>query len=164
MATVFRPLRNKKGEVVGVTKFDAHLVGILPFNFHMRHQLNKPKYAVHCKTFLHRYLVSPLNGYFVDHINGDSLDNRLHNIRIVTYSENNRNTKSNKNTSSKYKGVSWLKESKKWRAAINIDGKKISLGCFVSESDAAIAYNEAAKKYHGEFARLNNLTGGGLSV
>lgn len=59
---------------------------------------------------------------------------------------------------SKYKGVNWNKKQKKWIAKIrNEQGCKEHLGCFLTEIDAAVAYNHAAKVIHGEFARLNIL-------
>jgi len=116
--------------------------------------------------FLHRFL---LNVYDtkkqIDHINGDGLDNRDGNLRIATHSENQKNRKKINGTS-KYLGVFHLKIIKKnkmgeartyeyWIANISSNCKNQYLGCFKTESGAAQAYNEAAKKYHGEFANLN---------
>jgi hypothetical protein len=91
----------------------------------------------------------------VDHRNGDSLDNRRDNLRIATQAENMQNRRKRKNTTSQYIGVWFAKEKKKWESRITQDGKKIYLGSFVNEIDAAKAYDEAAKKYRGEFAKLN---------
>lgn len=107
---------------------------------------------------LHRIITNAKNGDIVDHINGDTLDNRNANLRIVTSSQSAANRKSFDGSSSKYKGVSWDKKSKAWRVQIQLNKKKIALGCsFKNEVDAAIAYNEAAKKYHREFAKLNEI-------
>jgi len=57
---------------------------------------------------------------------------------------------------SKYKGISWRKKTRNWQAGINFEKKTIHTGCFRSEIDAAKAYDEAAIKYHGEFAGLNS--------
>ena len=93
----------------------------------------------------------------VDHINSDSLDNRRSNLRVCTVSQNNMNSAIGRNNKSGYKGVSWDKTNKKWRAGIKAKGKSVSLGSFNSKKDAARAYNEAAKKAYGEFAKLNIL-------
>ena len=90
----------------------------------------------------------------VDHINGNRLDNRRCNLRICDSVGNNRNCSMQKNNKSGYKGVRYYYKGK-WRAEIQIFGRTIHLGCFADKKDAARAYNEAAKKYFGEFARLN---------
>jgi hypothetical protein len=59
--------------------------------------------------------------------------------------------------SSKYKGVHYIKKKKMYRARIGINYKQISLGCFATELEAAKAYNEAATKYFGAFAQLNDI-------
>jgi len=93
----------------------------------------------------------------VDHINGDNLDNRKKNLRLCTYAENNRNRKPLENKTSKYKGVGLNKnyKIKTWQARIVKNSKRYSLGYFKNEKEAALAYNQAAKKYFGEFAYLN---------
>ena len=91
----------------------------------------------------------------IDHINGDGLDNRKVNLRICTNQQNHMNRKSNKNCSSKFKGVSWFKRDKKWRSQITVHQKKIYLGDFNNETQAAIAYNTAAIKHFGQYAYLN---------
>lgn len=92
----------------------------------------------------------------VDHINTDSLDNRKANLRLATHSQNSCNSRRDKsNTYSRFRGVSFSKRKGKWFAAIRVNGKKTWLGYFANEEDAAKAYDEAAQKYHGEFARVN---------
>lgn len=93
----------------------------------------------------------------VDHINGNRLDNRKDNLRICSRKENSRNQIKRNNTSSKYKGVSWNKRNQKWMSFITYNYKRIHLGYFYNEIDAAKAYNKAAIKYHKEFAKLNNI-------
>jgi hypothetical protein len=93
----------------------------------------------------------------VDHINGDGLDNQRCNLRLATHSENLRNRGYTKKNTSRYKGVTWYKPYKKWRAQIKTDHKMKNLGYFDIPEEAAEAYNEAAKKYHGSFAWLNKL-------
>jgi hypothetical protein len=87
-----------------------------------------------------------------DHINGNHLDNRRCNLRIANHTQNMRNSKIRVNNTSGYKGV--YKKRNKWAARIKVNGKNIWLGVFVTPELAYFAYCEAAKKYHGEFARI----------
>lgn len=96
-----------------------------------------------------------MGGKSVDHIFGVGLNNQKSNLRFCTKQQNSMNNNPYKNSSSKYKGVSWFKQTKKWMSNIRINNKQIYLGLFVNEIDAANMYDTAAKKYFGEFARLN---------
>lgn len=103
----------------------------------------------------------PRKGLVVDHIDHDGirtgLDNRKDNLREVTPSQNGQNRRSNKNSSSQYKGVSWDKREKKWQAQIFHKGKKTHIGVFICEHQAALAYNEKATELWGENALLNEV-------
>jgi len=90
-----------------------------------------------------------------DHINHITLDNRRANLRICTYSQNAMNRKLRSDTSSKYKGVFWYRRYKKWKVQIRIGRAIKHIGFFISEKEAALAYNKAAKKHYGKFAYLN---------
>jgi hypothetical protein len=123
------------------------------------------KFYAHCnvkientetKTMsMHRMMTNAPDGLLVDHRNGDSLDNRKTNLRLATRAQNMHNSRKRKNTSSQYKGVCFYKRRRKWAAYINVARKRIYLGYFDLESEAARAYDVAAKIYHKEFARLN---------
>lgn len=95
-----------------------------------------------------------MNAKEVDHINGNKLDNRRENLRVVTRSQNNWNQKKTRGASI-YKGVSWHKQTKKWRVRVNKFGKEYGLGLFENEKEAAVAYDEKAKELFGNHARLN---------
>jgi hypothetical protein len=91
----------------------------------------------------------------IDHINHNGLDNRKVNLRVCTNTENLMNRRPNKNTTSKYVGVSFCKKGQKWLARIKVDSKAINLGYYKTEIEAALARDAAARKYFGEFANIN---------
>jgi len=105
--------------------------------------------------YLHRQIMNPPENLVVDHRFGHTLDNRRQNLRNVTHAENMRNRRKQKNTSSKYIGASFRKSRQTWDANIRVNGKKIFLGSFKNELDAAKAYDAAAKKYLVKNIRLN---------
>ena len=106
---------------------------------------------------MHRVITNAQGKESVDHINHDGLDNRRQNLRICTNAENIRNAKiqTGKKKTSKYKGVCWSSERRKWRSSIMINYHHIALGRFIREEDAAKTYDSAAIKYFGEFANTN---------
>lgn len=97
------------------------------------------------------------NNLIVDHINHNKSDNRKTNLRICTQKENTRNSVLNKNSVSGIIGVTYRKDSNKWRSRLRVDGKLLSLGVFVNKNDAIIARLKAEKKYFGEFAPQKDL-------
>jgi hypothetical protein len=90
----------------------------------------------------------------LDHINRDRSDNRLENLRAATAQENSCNTSKRKNTTSKYKGVSWYRRYQKWQAHIRHNGKSRYLGMYATEEKAHAAYCKAAAELHGDFANF----------
>lgn len=128
-------------------------------SWHVRHDGNN--WYVEASIKLHRLVMNAKPRELVDHKNGNTLDNRKENLRIVTYSQNNANRKAKKNGQSKYLGVSVAKYksglgfTKRYIASIKKDYKVYYLGSFEHEIDAAKAYNKKAIELHGEFANLN---------
>jgi len=105
-------------------------------------------------TAMHRFIMKPPDDLVVDHIDGNGLNNTRANLRICTYQQNIFNRKG-WGKDSKYKGVSWDKRSKKWRAKIRYNSKDKHLGVFEDEIEAAKEYDKEAAKLFGEFAYLN---------
>ena len=109
-------------------------------------------------TYLHRFIMGLSHGdpTQVDHINGNGLDCRKSNMRLVTNSQNAMNrTKIREQTNSRHKGVTWHSGNKRWLARITLNGKRRTLGYFADELQAALAYDKAAKELFGEYARTN---------
>lgn len=135
------------------------------FNWHLQKDAKGYCYAIrHLKgnnkteIRMHRELMKLTDKkLFVDHINHNGLDNQKSNLRICTRSQNMANRRKHKKATSKYFGVGlgWYNEKRTWRARIRKDNKVMHIGWFKNELDAALAYNEAAIKYHGEFANIN---------
>lgn len=105
--------------------------------------------------FMHNVILNPKKGELVDHIDGDGLDNRKTNLRICTNTQNQWNKPMQSNNKTGYKGVSYYKTSKKWKAKVVANGVVYHLGTFDSPELAGRAYDKGAQEYHGEFARLN---------
>ena len=107
--------------------------------------------------YIHRLVTNAEKGFEVDHIDHDKLNNQKKNLRVVTSSQNKMNGNSRVGSTSKYKGVSWDAKNNKWQAGIHYEGKKVFLGRFNSEDDAAEAYNKKAGEVFGEYARYNEV-------
>jgi hypothetical protein len=107
--------------------------------------------------YLHRLIMENVlqPGQHVDHVNGDRLDNRRANLRPATPGQNMANSGSKIGSSSQYKGVSFRKDTGKYRASIQVNGATNHLGTFENEDDAARAYDAAALQTWGEFAKVN---------
>jgi hypothetical protein len=105
------------------------------------------------RTLMHRFILGLGGKDWIDHKNGDGLDNQRHNLRICTNSQNQMNQALRVDNTSGFRGI--CRSGKKWSAAIRSGGEKIHLGTFETKEVAALARDHAAIKYHGEFARLN---------
>lgn len=109
------------------------------------------------RTILERVLGREIKKcYVVDHINLDGLDNRRSNLRLASNQENQRNKRATcTRKSSRFKGVTWHKHTRKWQARIAVNKQSKYLGVFETEEDAAKAYDAAAVRLFNEFALLN---------
>ena len=117
----------------------------------------KPRHAV--MLYMHRIIAGALTGEQIDHIDHDGLNNQRSNLRVCTQSENNANGRKRQGCSSQYKGVTWRKDTEKWQAQAWWNGQRHSIGCFESERDAALAYNQFAATNYGDgtFILLNEV-------
>lgn len=118
--------------------------------------------------YMHRLILGFQFGdkRITDHIDGNGLNNRRVNLRVCTKAQNHQSSRKQKGGTSKYKGVHWHCDIRKWHSQIQINKKQIHLGYFYSEIAAAQAYDVAALEYHGGFALTNEtlgLGGGRLS-
>jgi hypothetical protein len=106
---------------------------------------------------MHRLLTACPKQYQVDHINGIKLDNRKSNLRICTNGENQMNGGAYKTSATGYRGVSWCRKTKKWKAQIQHNKHKQYIGVYPSKEAAALAYNRKAVELFGQFARPNQI-------
>lgn len=105
--------------------------------------------------YMHRMIMG-VNGGEVDHINGDPLDNRRENLRVVTHQQNHFNMKKMSTiASSKYRGVCWSKDHQSWIVQIRHNGHSRLVTCIESEKIAAMIYDLLAIDRFGEYANLN---------
>jgi len=123
------------------------------YGFRVYSDTVKPRIA------LHRFILGTPNHLEVDHKDGNGLNCTRSNMRECPHRLNQCSQRPQIGTSSIYKGVSWSKRSKKWHAYIKCQGKRTHLGFHVIQEDAARAYNKAALKLFGEYARLNSVQG-----
>jgi len=107
-------------------------------------------------TLLHRFILGITDpNILIDHKDNDGLHDFKTNIRICTNEQNAMNRKKRKGCTSDFKGVSWYNITNRWKASICFKGHTISLGYFLTEIEAASAYNKKAVEFFGEFCKLN---------
>lgn len=111
--------------------------------------------------FMHRLILNPPDDMDTDHVNGNKLDNRRENLGACSRSQNVANVGLRSTNISGFKGVhlrTTHRGNRNWTANIGVNGKREHLGYFDNPTDAAVAYNNAATKYFGEFAKLNEVS------
>lgn len=114
-------------------------------------------------VILHRVILGRLLGReldrkeWVDHIDGNGLNNQRHNLRLADGAQNTWNARKRRDCELKYIGI--MRNTRGWQAQITVRGKRHSLGTYDTQMLAAIAYNHAAVKHRGEYARVNEIPG-----
>lgn len=126
-------------------------------NFYAMTSIRHPVTNRFTKILMHRLIMAAKPEVYIDHINHDGLYNCRSNLRKCSKSENGMNRRPTKGSSSNFKGVSFNKKAIKFVAYIRIRGRRIHLGSFKTETEAALAYNKAAVEHFGEFALLNEI-------
>lgn len=153
------PLHGKKarGRVARVDDGDYDLV--MQYRWYVKEVPPEPgkrgcgPYAVTSTSILMHCLIMGIKG--VDHRDHDGLNNQRSNLRPATQAQNMQNRRSQPGSTSTYKGVFWNRRSQRWQAKIKTNGRSRTLGLYVSEAEAALAYDEAAREMFGEYACLN---------
>jgi hypothetical protein len=128
--------------------------------YHKRRKIYNAAAKIKSKgVLMHRFIMGVTDpSILVDHIFGNTLDNRREKLRLATSAQNAANSPKEKDKSSRFKGVSWVPRLHCWVSQITAENKTTHLGCFLSEEAAALEWNKAALIYHGEFAYLNQLS------
>jgi len=159
---------NDEIRFIPLTKGKVAIVDVEDYEWLSQHKWHAVKtgdrfYAYRSKNkrslSMHRVIMGEPKGMVVDHIDGNSLNNRRSNLRICTVAQNLQNRRWTGGLS-RYKGVCFVKRLNKWQAEITFNGRRMHIGCFDNEIDAAKAYDRKAAELFGEFAYLNfpNLT------
>lgn len=151
-----KKIKLTKNKYAIIDRDDYNLVNTFRWHFSNGYAL-KNKTKDNKYRLMHRLILDANPNETIDHINGNGLDNRRRNLRICSQGQNTKNSSKHKDGTSMYKGVHFHKPSGRWRAQICVNYQRISLGCFKSQMDAAIAYDLAALRYHGAYCRLNIL-------
>lgn len=123
-----------------------------------KHVNNETMYATRTEdytTILMHRMIMKCPDFFLDHEDRDGLNNQKSNLRHATVAENGANRRLHRNNLSGYKGVYWVKKTNRWRAHIGGTKSRVYIGSYTCLIKAARAYDEAARKIYGKFARLN---------
>lgn len=150
--TAYLPLT--KGKVAAIDSEDIARVSM--WNWCFGNKYAQRTSSGHIIVPLHRVLAGATDGIFVDHIDGDKLNNRKSNLRLCSIAENSRNQKRRSTNTSGYKGVSFHRSSGKWHARITKHYRTIFLGEFGSAKEASAAYIIASREHHGDYGNVGD--------
>lgn len=137
--------RIKVGDVAGYRKKSDGYIRIM---------VNSCSFLAHRLAWMYVYGEYPTR---LDHKNGIKHDNRIVNLRLASASQNNSHRKIQSQNTSGYKGIKFRRYENRWEVYISVNNERIYVGSFRCKHQAARAYNQAALKYHGEFASLNDV-------
>lgn len=162
------PLGGKRGHGKYTYVSAQDLLHMMQFNFYLApdgYARTGSLRAYGCpEAVAHRLVLGAPPGFEIDHINGDRLDNRRSNLRVVTRSQNHQNRRGPRRGSSRFKGVMWDKRLSMWRAAVQLGRRCVYRAHFRSEVEAALAYDTAALRIFGVYAAPNFLHHPGSAV
>jgi len=145
------PLYRRDGSVRAYAQVDeSDYPAVANYRWHVGGNSNY-RYAVrsgdHGPVLMHRQILDCRGGKEADHVNGDGLDNRRANLRVVTHAQNMQNRKPHRHGRSPYRGVSWHSGKQKWRAEIDVAGRTKHLGWFHSDEDAGEVARQARRRF-----------------
>jgi len=144
-----------QGKVAMVDDSDFEYLNRHKWYAHRHHRTWYAVRKVHGRYMpMHRALLCPADGVQIDHRDHNGLNNQRENLRIATNAQNQHNRAEFRGSCS-LKGITWNKNSRKWQARIQVNCVRIHLGLFIEPLEAARTYDEAARKYFGEFAYCN---------
>jgi HNH endonuclease/AP2 domain len=135
------PLRDRHGVVIAMALIDDEDAPQAEYRWHRggKGYARRRAYSEGRWIYLHRVIIRAPNDRQADHINGDRLDNRRGNLRLVTAAQQGHNQGLHSNSTSGYRGVSWHRNRRKWVAGVRVNGKKHFIGSFNEKTDAAEA-------------------------
>ena len=143
-----------QGFVALIDDEDAPLVSQYQWRVDRRSRINYAKSGSE-SIYMHRLLLCPPPSFIVDHVDRDGLNNTRANLRLATLRQNAQNMLS-RTGRSVFKGVYWFPKTQQWQAQIKPPHqKRHTIGYFGSPEEAARAYDQAARRHFGEFARVN---------
>lgn len=144
-----------QGKHTAVDNADFDWLSQWRWHFYKRYVARRDKTQNYKYIYMHRLLMNAPPGKEVDHINNDPLDNRKRNLRLCSRAQNLQNARRRSDNKSGFKGVHWDDKRSKWLAQIVNNGKYVFIGRFEDKNSAAREYNNAARRYFGEFAKEN---------
>ena len=161
MKVDMKKIKLSQGKIALVSDVDYVYLNQWKWHYCNGYAFRNINYKNRRKTLrMHRVILERMgftNFKDTDHVNGNGIDNRRSKLRPATRLQNQWNKAVSIHNTSGYKGVYWYRITNKWKAQIGVQGKRKHLGYFKTRVKAAEAYNKAAKKYFGKFARLNQI-------